>query len=60
MILPHMAFDHFEYVPPNNHSGGIAVLWNNDNIHASVLRKDTRAIHLLVHDPEIAKNSIIS
>ena len=60
MILPHMGFDHFEYVSPNNHSSGLAVLWNNGNIHASVFCKDTRAIHLLVHDPEIAKSSIIS
>ena len=32
---------------------------NNGNIHASVLRKDTRAILLPIHDPEIAGNSII-
>jgi len=59
-ILPRMGFDHYEYASPNNCSGGLAVLWNNGNIHALVLRKDTRAIHILVHDPEIAKNSIIS
>jgi len=58
-ILPHMGFDHYDYISPNNHSGGLAVLWNNGNIHASILRKDMRAIHVLVHNPEIAKNSII-
>ena len=59
-ILPLMGFDHYDYISPNNHSGGIAVLWNNGNIYASVLLKETRAIHMLVHDPKLAKNSIIS
>ena len=59
-ILPRMGFDHYEYVSPNNHSSGLEILWNNGNIHAPALCKDTRAIHILVHDPEIAKNSITS
>ncbi|KAJ8429995.1 hypothetical protein Cgig2_033920 [Carnegiea gigantea] len=31
-ILPLMGFDHFDFVSPVNHSGGIAVLSNNGNI----------------------------
>ena len=37
---------------PINHSGGIVVLWNNNGIHAPILSKEQRAIHLLVHDDE--------
>jgi len=59
-ILPQMGFEHFEYVAPTNHSGGIAVLWNNGKIHASPLLKEPRAIHMLVYDPKRASNSIIS
>ena len=28
-ILPKMGFEHFDYVEPVNHSGGLAVLWDN-------------------------------
>ena len=35
-ILPKMGFDNFDYVEPVNHSGGLAVLWNNGLIHASL------------------------
>ena len=55
-----MEFEHFDYVEPFNHSGGIAVLWNNGIIHASVLRKEQRAIHMLIHDTAINQNSICS
>jgi len=59
-ILPKMGFDHFDYVEPVNHSGGLAVLWNNDFIHASILRKESRAIHMLVFDTLKQTNVIIS
>jgi len=59
-ILPLMGFHHYDYVSPVNHSGGITVLWNNDNIHASVVMKESRAIHMLIHDPIKVQNSIIS
>ena len=39
-ILPKMGFEHFDYVEPVNHSGGLAVLWNNETICASILRKE--------------------
>ena len=58
-ILPQMGFEHFEYVAPTNHSGGIAVLWKNGKTHISPILKESRAIHMLVHDPERASNSII-
>ena len=60
IILPKMEFDHYDFVPLVNHSRGIAVLWNNKNIHASTLLKEQRAIHMLVHDTKNAKNLIIS
>jgi len=59
-ILPKTGFEHFDYVDPVNHSGGIAVLWNNDSIHVSILRKDQRAIHILVHDTGNNQNVIVS
>ena len=59
-ILPKMGFEHFDYVSPVNHSGGLAVLWNNDLIYASIIRKDSRAIHMLVHDTQKQINVIIS
>jgi len=40
IILSLMGYDHFDYVLPINHSGGLAVLWNEGNIHASVLVKE--------------------
>jgi len=54
-----MGFDNFEYVAPTNHLGGFVVLWNNGKIHASPLLKEPRAIHMLVHDPDKANNSIL-
>jgi len=44
-ILPKLGFEHFDYVEPVNHSDGLAVLWDNGVIHASVLKKEQRAIH---------------
>jgi len=52
--------NHVDYVLPINHSGGIAVMWNNGNIHASVLLKEHRAIHMLVHDVQKAQNCVVS
>ena len=31
-IIVQLGFDHFDFVSPHNHSGGIWVLWNNVNI----------------------------
>jgi len=59
-ILPKMSFEHFEYVEPANHSGGLAVLWDNGVLHTSVLKKEQRAIHILVYDTVKKCNPIIS
>ena len=59
-ILPKMGFDHFDHVEPVNHSGGLAVMWNNGLICASVLRKKPRAIHVLVYDTTKQCNLIVS
>ena len=59
-ILPKLGFDHFDYVEPVNHSGGLAVLWDNGLIHASVLNKEPRAIHMLVYDSSKQCSSIVS
>jgi len=39
-FLPKPGFDHFDHVDPVNHSGELVVLWNNDTIFASILRKE--------------------
>jgi len=59
-ILPLMGFEHFDFISPINHFGGVTVLWNNEDIHASVLFKETRTIHMLVHNPNKVQNSVIS
>jgi len=57
-ILPKTGFDHFDYVESANHSSGLAVLWDNGIMQAAVLKKEQRAIHMLVHDI-IKKYSLI-
>jgi len=59
-ILPRLGFEFYDFVIPNNHSGGLAVLWHNTNIRASILRKEQRAIHMLVHDLTTNQDSVIS
>ena len=59
-ILPKLGFDYCKFASPVNHAGGIAVLRNSDNIHASILSKSNRTIHLLVHDTSTSISSIIS
>jgi len=59
-ILPKLGFEYYEFVSTVNHDGGVAVLWNSGNIHALILSKSNRAIHLLVHDTLNSMNSIIS
>ena len=59
-ILPTLGFDFFDYVLPSDHSGGISVLWCNKSIHASVLLKEQRAIHMLLYDPVCPQMSVVS
>jgi len=49
-LIAKLGFEHFDFVSPQNHSGGIWVLWNNASVHANVLLKENRAIHMLVMD----------
>jgi len=59
-ILPTLGLDHFEYVLPFNDPGGLAVLWNNSVIRASVFFTEPCAIHMLVHDTTNKKTTIVS
>jgi len=59
-ILPGLGFECYDFVNPTNHSGGLAVLWNNTKISASILQKDSRAIHMLVHDLTTNQDSVLS
>ena len=59
-ILPGLGFECYDFVNPTNHSGGLAVLWHNTNVNASVLQKDSRAIHMLVHDLNSNQASVLS
>jgi len=58
-ILPKTGFEHFDYWTQ------LIILvalqfWNNDSIHASILRKDQQAIHVLIHDTGNNQNVIVS
>ena len=59
-VLPKLGFDYYDFISPINRAGGIAVLWNSGTIHASLLSKSNRAIHLLVNDTTYSMQSIIS
>jgi len=59
-ILPKLGFEHFDYVAPINHSGGLAVLWDDGPIHVSILSEEPRAIHLRVYDSLKQRPSIVS
>jgi len=58
--IRNMGFAHYDFVFLVNHSGGIWALWDNNHVHASVLTKDNRGIHMLIHDPYLAKNVLMS
>jgi len=47
-IIYQFSFYHYDFVPPVNHIG----------VHRFLL-EEHRAIHMLIHDPENLKNSII-
>jgi len=59
-LLLLLGFDPFDYLFTINHSGGLAVMWNNDNVHVSILSKDNRAIHLLLYDITLRTTSMLS
>jgi len=59
-LIATLGFQRFDFVSPRNRSGGIWVLWHNANIHANVLLKENRAIHMLVMDLTIQKLCVIS
>ena len=58
-LIAKLGFEHYDFVNPQNHSGGIWVLRNNASIHANVLLKENRAIHMLVMDLTIQKLCVI-
>jgi len=58
-IISKLGYDHYGYVLPQNHWGGIWILWN-DIIFAQVLFKEQRAVHLLVYNKVIKKESRLS
>ena len=49
-LISKFGFDHYDFVNPVNHCGGLWVLWNNNEIIANVLLKEQRLIHMLVFD----------
>ena len=59
-IISRLGYEHFDYVLPENHCGGIWILWNNVNISAQDILKEQRVIHMLIHDKLIPKESIMS
>ena len=57
-IISSLGYNHFDHILPVQHSGGIAVLWNSDHVHVSILAKDERAIHVLIHDISLGISSM--
>jgi len=44
-IIRTLGCRHFDFVLPHNHTGGIWLLWKDDNVVVNVLAKDHRAVH---------------
>ena len=59
-LISKFGFDHYDFVNLVNHSGGMWVLWNNDNIMANIMIKQHRFIHMLILDTNIQKLVTIS
>ena len=56
-LILSFGFNHYNYVNPINHVGGMWVLWNDNNILANVILKEQCPIHMLVLD---IKNAIVN
>ena len=50
LIINQLGYSYSSTIPPVNHMGGIWLLWNDDNVNVSIVAKETRIIHCLVHD----------
>ena len=44
----------------SNHSGGIWLLWNTENVEVNVIAKETRALHCTVHEKSTWKQCLLS
>ena len=60
LIINQLGYRFSSTIPPVNHTGGIWLLWNDDNVDVSVVAKETRIIHCLVHDKLTAKECLLS
>jgi len=54
-----LGLTNFDNVSPVNQSGRLTVTCNNDTIHAFILFKDNRSIHLLVYNIKLGTTSIL-
>jgi len=59
-IIKQLGYSYYSAVPPVNHTGGIWLLWNDENVDVSIIAKETRIMHCLVLDKLTAKECLLS
>jgi len=60
LIIDQLGYRYSSTIPPVNHSEGIWLLWNDENVDVSIITKETRIIHCLVLDKLTTKECLLS
>jgi len=60
LIIKQLGYQYFSTIPLVNHMGGIWLLWNNANVDVSIIVKEPRIMHCLVHDKLTANERLLS
>jgi len=60
LIISQLGYKFSSTIPPVNHMGGIWLLWNDINVDVSIIAKEPRIMHCLVHDKLTSKDCILS
>ena len=59
-IIRTLGFRNFGFILPNNHVGGIWVLWKDDNVVLDIIAEEHRAIHCSVLEKSSNKQFIVT
>ena len=59
LIIKRLGFQRFSTISPQNHVGGIELLWNEVNIDVNVIAKEPQIMHYIVHDKPNRKQCMI-
>jgi len=60
LIVKRLGCHRYSTIPPQNHMGGIWLLWNEENVDANVITKETRRIHCMVFNKINLKQCMLS